>query len=614
MKTLSEILNGLDKEQQLLVEERTVELLQEVKKEEEDAKYLRHLDHAEDLLIRNKGKNFHELLGALHHTHNYLSGGRKHSSLSISTKMDGSPAIVFGHDPRNGKFFVGTKSFFNKTPKINYKEKDIEANHGKTPGLASRLKNLLHHLKKVVPPKGVFQGDLMYTAHEVSEHNGKLSFTPNTITYHVDKNSGEGRSIMKSKVGVAPHTEYDTDDKKNFIAKFGQLDSSVFKKSDDVHMFDTKVKGPFKYDGKSKKKFIDHVSKASEFHGKLHGDGAYDVLGDHEKTLLGYINATVKQKKTPSVEGYIGYLSKQASKNIEKVKLDKTKEGIKKKLSDEQQNIVGNKGHFNNLFQAHKHVQSAKNILVDTLGQNSPYDEKILGNKSKPEGFVVSINGKPMKFVDRNHFSAANFDWNEKVNPEDNPVVMHWGRFNPVTKGHEKMIEKGADIARRTGAKQMVRVSSASDSVSKDDKNNPLTPQEKLKWIKTLFPGQDVALAGHEAPTIIAQLQQLHHKGVKDVTIVAGSDRVPEYQRILAKYNGPDKLFHFNKARIVSSGERNPDAKGTEGVSGTKVREAAKKNDFHRFRLGLPSGMKEKDASELFKVIRSALKEKKSKK
>jgi hypothetical protein len=186
---------------------------------------------------------------------------------------------------------------------------------------------------------------------------------------------------------------------------------------------------------------------------------------------------------------------------------------------------------------------------------------------------------------------------------------MHWGRFNPVTKGHEKMINKGADIARRTGAQHLIRVSSSEGKGGKD--KNPLTPQEKLKWIKTLFPGQDVALAGHEASTIIAQLQQLHHMGKKHVTIVAGADRVPEYQRILAKYNGPDKLFHFHKARIVSSGERDPDAEGTEGVSGSKVRAAVKADDFHKFRLGMPSGMKEKDASELFKILKAALKEKK---
>ena len=607
MKTLLELFNKVVTPV-LLVEEKQADILVEETKKDEDNKQLRHLDHAEDLLIRNKGENFHELLAALHHSHNYLSGGRKHPSLHISTKMDGCPALVFGRDPHNGRFFVGTKSVFNKTPKVNYSDKDIDKNHPNTPGLAARLKNVLHHLKSVAPSKGIYGGDMMYTANEVADHDGKLAFTPNTITYKVDKDSAEGKKILKSKVGIAPHTEYEKLDKKVFGAKFG-VDLSKFNKKDDVHLFDTSVKGPFKYDGKKKKEFLDHVSKASDLHGKLHGSGAYDVIGGHEKLLLAYVNAAVKARKTPSLEGYIGFMNNQASKHIENVKQDKTKEGIKSKLADEQKSVVQNKQHFNALFQAHKHAQSAKNVLVDVLGQNSPYDEEILGSKSKPEGFVVSVNGKPMKFVDRNHFSAANFDWNEKVNPEHNPVVMHWGRFNPVTKGHEKMINKGADIARRTGAQHLIRVSSSEGKGGKD--KNPLTPQEKLKWIKTLFPGQDVALAGHEASTIIAQLQQLHHMGKKHVTIVAGADRVPEYQRILAKYNGPDKLFHFHKARIVSSGERDPDAEGTEGVSGSKVRAAVKADDFHKFRLGMPSGMKEKDASELFKILKAALKEKK---
>jgi hypothetical protein len=288
---------------------------------------------------------------------------------------------------------------------------------------------------------------------------------------------------------------------------------------------------------------------------------------------------------------------------MEEVKQDSTKMSIRKELNKEVQNVIANKSVFNNTFQVHKYVQQAKNVLLNVLSDSSTYQETILGTKSKPEGFVASYKGKPMKLVDRQHFSAANFDFNDQVNPKDSPTVLSWGRFNPVTKGHEKLINKGNDVARRIGAKHMT-VATGSGG---DNKENPLTPQDKLKWLKTLFPGQDVALAGNESSTIIAQLQNLHHKGVKDITLVAGADRVPEYTRILQKYNGPDKLFHFKRARVVSSGARDPDSQGTEGISASKVRDAAHKGDYNAFKVGMPLNISDDHHKEMFHDLRAAM-------
>jgi hypothetical protein len=81
-------------------------------------------------------------------------------------KYDGSPSIVFGHHPKTGKFFVASKSAFNKNPKINYTHKDIEKHHGHAPGLVSKLKTALTHLPKVAPKHGVYQGDVMHTRED----------------------------------------------------------------------------------------------------------------------------------------------------------------------------------------------------------------------------------------------------------------------------------------------------------------------------------------------------------------------------------------------------------------------------------------------------------------
>ncbi len=604
MKLLNDILD-FNSTSIVLFDEIELEYLIEAKEEKEQTERLYNFDHAEDCLIRGCGKGFDDMLTNLTMTHEFLSGGRKRPGFNISTKMDGSPSIVWGHDPNSSKFFVGTKAFFNRTPKVNYTDKDIDANHGSSPTLAARLKMLLKHLKSVTPRKGVFQGDLMYTGQEVTDYNNKLTFTPNTLTYSVDKNSGDGRKILKSKVGIAPHTEYEQMPNGNLQAKF-DIDLSQFKKNDDVHLFDTKVSGPFHYPATQKKEFVDNIKKVMELQFKLNSNPENkEILKSHEKLLLAYINAAVKTKKDNSLEGYIAFLNRQFAKRVENVKQDKTKQTIRQDLNQELQNIVANKSVFKTLFQAHKHVQQAKDILVKTLSHNSPYKETILGVPSKPEGFVVSNNNKPMKLVDRQHFSAANFEWNERANPDHNPVVMSWGKMNPAHAGHGKVLAKGADIARRTGAKHVAMTTNNKD---KTDKDNPLTAADKVKWLKSMFPGQEVALAGRENSTIVAQLQQLHNKGTKDVTIVAGADRVKDYTNILAKHNGPGKLFHFHKARVVSSGERDPDSDGTEGLSSSKVRNAAKYNDYNKFKVAMPSHIEDHHAKELFHSLQVAMK------
>lgn len=128
---------------------------------------VKHITHAEDHPLHHGHAGFEHAYGALMQAHTHMVNKHKNSNLTM--KYDGSPAIVFGHHPKTGKFFVASKSAFNKNPKINYTEKDIEKNHGHSPGLASKLKTSLKHLPKVTPKKGVYQGDLMYS-HEDLKH------------------------------------------------------------------------------------------------------------------------------------------------------------------------------------------------------------------------------------------------------------------------------------------------------------------------------------------------------------------------------------------------------------------------------------------------------------
>ena len=151
--------------------------------EELDETKLKHLEHAEDHVINAGHEGFSHAYHNLKDVHDRLTG--KKNDTRITMKYDGSPSVVFGRHPETGRFFVASKSAFNKNPKINYTEEDIERNHGHAPGLVSKLRAALQHLPKVTPKKGVFQGDIMHTSEDVHESDGRVYFTPNTNIQHV---------------------------------------------------------------------------------------------------------------------------------------------------------------------------------------------------------------------------------------------------------------------------------------------------------------------------------------------------------------------------------------------------------------------------------------------
>ena len=144
-----------------------ITFLKESTEGEEGAK-LKHIHHAEDRPLMHGAAGFEHAHAALMKAHEHIKRGEHHSGLTM--KYDGSPSIVFGHHPTTGKFFVASKSAFNKTPKINYTHKDIEKNHGHAPGLVSKLKDCLDHLPKVAPKNGVYQGDVMFSHGDVHSH------------------------------------------------------------------------------------------------------------------------------------------------------------------------------------------------------------------------------------------------------------------------------------------------------------------------------------------------------------------------------------------------------------------------------------------------------------
>ena len=154
-----------------------------------------HMEHIEDSVFNDGTVGIKDAVNFLKSVTDMLRGNTK-SGVNVTVKWDGAPAIFCGTNPENGKFFVGTKSIFNKTPKINYTHDDIRANHGG--GLADRLHVALNHLPKL-GIEGVIQGDMMFMnsdlGSEMIDDEEHITFTPNTITYAVPKNSDTAKEI-----------------------------------------------------------------------------------------------------------------------------------------------------------------------------------------------------------------------------------------------------------------------------------------------------------------------------------------------------------------------------------------------------------------------------------
>ncbi len=184
-----------------------------------------HLEHLEDDIINRGAVGGDNAINFLKSVRNMLAGTTG-SKTNITVKWDGAPAIICGINPENGKFFVGTKSVFNKSPKINYTVADIRRNHGGV--VAQKLEVCLANLKRL-NIKGILQGDLLFTNDKkVISIDGEkmLSFTPNTITYAVPQNSGIGKRIANAKMGIVFHTQYNGKKMDSLSASFGTVTGS----------------------------------------------------------------------------------------------------------------------------------------------------------------------------------------------------------------------------------------------------------------------------------------------------------------------------------------------------------------------------------------------------
>ncbi len=190
--------------------------------------------------------------------------------------------------------------------------------------------------------------------------------------------------------------------------------------------------------------------------------------------------------------------------------------------------------------------------------------------------------------------------FSEIIEARGDTALFTFGRFNPPTTGHEKLMEAVAKQAKKNSAPYYIFASH-----SENAKKDPLPYAKKLAYMKKMFPKHARSLVVDKARNVFEIAVTLHNKGHKSIIMVVGSDRVSEFDALLNKYNGTEArhgYYGFDNIEVVSAGERDPDAEGVTGMSASKMRAAAVANDFDQFKLGLPSTFKQ--GMSLFKDVR----------
>ena len=185
-------------------------------------------------------------------------------------------------------------------------------------------------------------------------------------------------------------------------------------------------------------------------------------------------------------------------------------------------------------------------------------------------------------------------------------AIFTFGRFNPPTLGHEKLVTAVANVARREGGEYFVY-----PSHSQDPKKNPLDQTTKVNYMKKMFPKHKENIIISTGKNALQAASELHDEGYTNLVMVVGSDRVKDFQTLLDRYNGDENKAHgfydFDKIKVVSAGERDPDAEGVSGMSASKMRQSAVEGDFKTFRSGIPSSLNDKDTKKMFNDIRKGM-------
>ena len=394
-----------------------------------------HMEHLEDEIINNGVSGANTAIEFLNSLNDMLAGGK--SKTNITVKWDGAPAIFAGINPENGKFFVAIKGLFNKTPKINYTNADISANHG-SGGPSDKIKLALKYLPELGITDGVYQGDIMFSKGDLKKQTidgqSMLTFGPNTITYAVPEDSDLASQMRKAHLGVVWHTKYTGNSIDSLSASFG-VSASDFKKTKNVWFDDAylntanaatftssetkklegkinQIKGAVSKAGK----FLNLLAKETADNSK-HGLAPFMKIFFNTKIRAGAKIADTKKL----VKEFETYYMDRMTKEIDSKKSDKGKKVYQDIQKESKKTLKKFKDEMYFTMATYLGILDAKEMVIrklETIKGIGTFLKTPDGFKvTAPEGFVAidAKDGSAVKLVDRLEFSHANFtiekDW-----------------------------------------------------------------------------------------------------------------------------------------------------------------------------------------------------------
>ena len=389
-----------------------------------------HLEHLEDEVLNGGVEGVAMAFKFLDALQEMMSGSAK-SSVKITTKWDGAPAIFCGKDPADGQFFVGTKSVFAQNPKLCKTPKDVDEFYSES-GLNPKLKIALAKLKDVGIPDGhVFQGDMMFTSEDLKDKTidgtDYVTFQPNTIVYAIPKNTPLAKQIKGCKVGVVFHTDYSgKGDLAEYRASFNP-NVKALKPAKDVWIQDAEysdASGTAMFTAKESKDFSGMINLARSVSKKV-DKSLIERFASDEKLRVdvkAFMNSKIRQGQrigntAKMAMELLAYLEEKQMKKIAKLKTQKTIDAkttdLKKFISD----LTKQKGKVKIVFDLMNAIQQAKDYIVKKLEKVKQMTDTFVKTEkgfkvTGPEGFVAvdKMKGNAVKIVDRLEFSMANFN------------------------------------------------------------------------------------------------------------------------------------------------------------------------------------------------------------
>ena len=385
-----------------------------------------HLEHLEDNVLNRGVAGARESINFLQSLRDMLAG-KSASKVNVTTKWDGAPAIFAGINPANGKFFVGTKSVFNVTPKLNYRDRDIDKNHP-TGGLNEKLKIALAFLPKL-GIKGVLQGDMMFSKgdlkKETIEGERYITFQPNTIVYAVPENSILAKKMQAAQLGIVFHTSYSGRTLRTMKPSFN-IDIGRLQPTKDVWFRDasfTDASGTATFTDAETRQITNILSQAGRTFRTINAQ-VLNRLSINDKILTEiktFNNKSVRageKIRNTSVHtiNLIRFVEQKLNKEILKAKRAETKRKRQQEKNELMRFFRQSAMQLVQIFNLMNQIVDAKLIIIRKLQEMRQVTGTFVrtddGFKiTNPEGFVAvdKLSGGALKLVDRLEFSHQNF-------------------------------------------------------------------------------------------------------------------------------------------------------------------------------------------------------------